>query len=109
MPFEEVRYMWLIVFFDLPVKTKKERRAANTFRNFLKKDGYDMLQLSVYARICRGREAVDTRLRRLDANLPPAGFIRAMQVTDKQYARMHVLLGESTTQESIATEQLLLF
>lgn len=109
MPAEEVRYMWLIVFFDLPVKTKKERRAANTFRGFLKKDGYDMLQLSVYARICRGREVVDKHLRRLEMNLPPSGFVRAMQVTDKQYGRMHVLLGGRRAQEEIATEQLLLF
>jgi CRISPR-associated endonuclease Cas2 len=54
----EVRYMWLFVFFDLPVGTKAERRAATRFRNFLKDDGFLMLQWSVYARVCRGDEAV---------------------------------------------------
>lgn len=44
--------MRMIVFFDLPVQTKTERRYATTFRNFLLKDGYHMLQFSVYARVC---------------------------------------------------------
>ena len=55
---EEVRILWLFVFFDLPVGTKAERRVATRFRNFLKDDGYMMLQFSVYARVCRGEEAV---------------------------------------------------
>ena len=44
--------MRMIVFFDLPVKTKNERREATRFRNFLMNDGYHMLQFSVYARVC---------------------------------------------------------
>jgi CRISPR-associated protein Cas2 len=51
----EARFVWLFVFFDLPVGTKVERREATRFRNFLKDDGYMMLQLSVYARVPRGR------------------------------------------------------
>ena len=50
--------MRMIVFFDLPVQTKTERRYATTFRNFLLKDGYHMLQFSVYARVCNGNDAV---------------------------------------------------
>ena len=60
MPAEEVRYMRLLVFFDLPVKTKDDQREANRFRNFLLRDGYDRVQLSVYARVCRGPETVET-------------------------------------------------
>ena len=47
----------MIVFFDLPVQTKTERRHATAFRNFLLKDGYHMLQFSVYARVCNGNDA----------------------------------------------------
>jgi CRISPR-associated protein Cas2 len=60
MKSEEVRLLWLFVLFDLPVGTKDERRAASRFRNFLKDDGYMMLQFSVYARVCRGEDAVDS-------------------------------------------------
>ena len=53
------RLMRILVFFDLPVKTKEERGAAAKFRNFLLMDGYHMIQLSVYARICNGTDSVE--------------------------------------------------
>ena len=109
MPRESVRYMYLLVFFDLPVTSKAERRDASLFRRFLKGDGYDMVQFSVYARICRGREAVETHSRRLSENLPPTGCVRLLQVTELQYGRMKILVGERKRQEKIAVEQLLLF
>ena len=100
--------MWLFVFFDLPVGTKGERRAATRFRNFLKDDGYMMIQFSVYARVCRGDEAVDKHLQRLTRSLPEKGSVRALQVTDKQYGRMKLLLGTVKKNERVATQQLVL-
>ena len=47
----KVRYMRLIVFFDLPVKTAKQRKDYRQFRKFLLKDGYLQLQESVYAKL----------------------------------------------------------
>lgn len=108
MKAEEVRYMWLFVFFDLPVKTKVERRHATRFRNFLKDDGFLMLQLSVYARVMRGEEAVDKHLGRVTKNLPPKGSVRTLAVTERQYARMKLLIGESTKNEKAAPQQLVL-
>lgn len=108
MKADEVRILWLFVFFDLPVGTKPERRAATRFRNFLKDDGYMMLQWSVYARVCRGEEAVDKHLLRVTKSLPSKGSVRALQVTDKQYARMRLLLGTATKNEKIAPQQMVL-
>jgi len=105
---EEARFMWLMVFFDLPVGSKTERRDASRFRNYLKRDGFLMLQFSVYARVCRAEEAVDKHLARVRTNLPPKGSVRTLQVTDKQYARMKLLVGESKKSERKATEQLVL-
>lgn len=99
MPEDGARYMRLLVLFDLPVKRKEDRKAASLFRKFLIDDGYVMLQLSVYMRICRGQDMVDTHLRRLEANLPAKGSIRALQVTEQQYARMKFLAGKITFQE----------
>lgn len=70
------KFMRMIVFFDLPVQTKTERRHATAFRNFLLKDGYHMLQFSVYARVCNGNDAVKKHESRLRASLPPNGSIR---------------------------------
>jgi CRISPR-associated protein Cas2 len=105
---DEVRYMWLFVFFDLPVGTKGERRAATRFRNFLKDDGFLMLQWSVYARVCRGDEAVDKHMGRVTKNLPGKGSIRTLAVTERQYARMKLLIGESRKSEKVAPNQLVL-
>ena len=52
------KFMRMLVFFDIPVKTKRERRIATAFRNFLLKDGYHMVQYSVYARVCNGMDTV---------------------------------------------------
>lgn len=100
--------MFLFVFFDLPVGTKVERRQATRFRNFLKSDGFDMLQWSVYARVCRGQAMVETHLARVTGNLPQRGSVRALQVTDQQYARMRLLLGEAKNHEAPARVQLVL-
>jgi len=103
-------FMRLLVFFDLPVTTTAKRREYTRFRQFLLKDGYQMLQFSVYARLVNGRDAMEKHFNRLSAHLPPEGSIRCMQVTEKQYAAMILLLGEQTLQEKRVTkEQLLLF
>ena len=108
MKSDEVRFVWMFVFFDLPVGTKDERRAATRFRNFLKDDGYMMLQWSVYARVCRGEEAAEKRVHRVTRNLPKKGSVRALQVTDKQYGRMRLLLGKATKNEKVAPLQMVL-
>lgn len=105
----DLRLMWIIVFFDLPVKKPKQRKAATHFRNFLLKDGYLMLQYSVYARVCKGQDAVKKHIQRSQAHLPAEGSIRALQVTDKQYSRMQILLGNLIAEETCSGEQLLFF
>lgn len=101
--------MRIIVFFDLPVTTAAKRKAANQFRQFLLKDGYQMLQLSVYSRIVKGRDSLQKHHNRLCANLPQEGSIRCLEVTEKQYATMKLLLGELKTQEKrVNSDQLLL-
>jgi CRISPR-associated protein Cas2 len=108
MKAEETRVLWLFVFFDLPVGTKAERRMATRFRNFLKDDGYMMLQFSVYARVARGEDAAVKHIQRVTRNLPRKGSVRVLQVTDKQYARMRILLGDAKKTERIAPQQMVL-
>lgn len=102
--------MRLIVFFDLPVTTAAKRKEANRFRQFLQKDGYQMLQLSVYARIVRGRDALQKHYTRLQKNLPEEGHVRCLEVTEKQFAGMSLLIGELKPREKkVNADQLLLF
>ena len=102
--------MRLIVFFDLPTLTKADKRAYVQFRRFLLNDGYDMIQWSVYGRILNGKDAEIKHLARLVDNLPPAGSVRSMTVTEKQYAGIKLLVGMPLFQEKkTPAPQLLLF
>ena len=85
------KFMRMIVFFDIPVKTKRQRRIATGFRNFLIKDGYHMVQYSVYARVCNGIDAVNKHRSRLKTALPENGSVRLMVVTEKQYEAIEIL------------------
>jgi CRISPR-associated protein Cas2 len=85
--------MWLFVMFDLPVKTRAQRREYTRFRNRLVARGFVMLQLSVYARHCPSDAAAASESRFVRAGLPPEGQVRLMSVTDRQFARMEVAFG----------------
>lgn len=78
--------MWLLVLFDLPVQTKKDRKAATLFRAKLLEEGYAMVQYSCYIRHCPTRALRDKFTRRLSAMIPEEGFIVAFTLTDAQYA-----------------------
>lgn len=77
--------MWLFVFFDLPVKTKKQRKDAATFRKNLEKDGFTMMQYSVYTRHCGSKESMEVHIKRVKSLIPPQGKTSILKVTDKQY------------------------
>lgn len=102
--------MRILVFFDLPVKTKKERREATQFRNFLLNDGYHMIQYSVYARVCTGMDAVSKHRTRLRQHLPCNGSIRMLVITEKQFEAIEILIGKLTeADDSFQCEQLSIF
>ena len=104
------KFMRILVFFDLPVKTKPQRRKATQFRNFLIKDGYYMVQFSVYARVCTGNDMVELHKKRLKANVPDDGSIRVLVITEKQYENVEILLGRKSKYEKpIEFETLSLF
>ena len=104
------RFMRILVFFDLPVKTAANRREATRFRKFLLGDGYHLLQYSVYARVCNGMDAVEKHRGRIRRNLPDDGAIRLMVVTEKQYESIDILLGRpGEADEPTQTEQLSIF
>ena len=102
-------FMRLFVFFDLPVAKKEQRKIAAKFRKELLNEGFVMLQFSVYCRTCRGQDIVEREIRRLKQIIPPQGNVRILQVTDKQYGGMLLLIGAPQKEEILGAEQLLLF
>lgn len=86
--------MRLMIFFDLPTESKKNRHDYAVFRKYLVKSGFIMMQQSVYSKLVQNgvtAEAVKCKIRE---NLPPEGLIEMLEVTENQFGRIEYLLGE---------------
>lgn len=95
------RFMRIMVFFDLPVSSKKQRKAYADFRKFLINDGFVMIQYSVYARTVRNFDDAKKHCRYIEAHVPPEGSVRVLTVTEKQYSSMALLVGERLKSENL--------
>jgi len=103
------RIMWLFVFFDLPTETKKDRRNASLFRKNILKDGFDMMQFSVYTRHCVSSESADVHEKRIKMLLPPLGKVSILRITDKQYGNIMNFWGRMEKPKAPPPSQLELF
>ncbi len=101
--------MWLVTMFDLPTDTKAARKAYARFRKGLLKDGFTMMQFSVYTRHCASAENADVHEGRVGGMLPPDGEVRILRITDKQFERMRVFWGKMRKPTEQAPRQLELF
>lgn len=97
------RDMRIVLFFDLPTKTEKDKKQYQQFKKFLNQDGYLMMQYSVYSRFCRNYAAIDKHLKRLENNKPKVGDVRILTITEKQYHSMIFLTGELREYEKCLT------
>jgi CRISPR-associated protein Cas2 len=101
--------MWLFVFFDLPVETKKERKAATLFRKDIMKDGFTMMQFSVYIRHCPSAENADVHTKRVQKFIPEKGQVSILRITDKQYGNIVNFWSAKETKLARASQQLEMF
>ena len=86
--------MHVLCFFDLPTETAKDRRQYRIFRRLLIKNGFIMLEESVYERMVINGHAQRTLVELLRKNKPPKGLVMVLQVTDKQFENMDIITGE---------------
>ena len=108
-PLSAFRPMWLIAMFDLPVEEKEDRRNYTRFRKTLLKDGFMMLQLSVYARYLESEEAAEAHRKTVRAAVPPLGQVRLVAVTDHQFGKMEVFYGRKPRKPEEPQAQIVLF
>ncbi len=92
------RYMRIIVFFDLPVLTSKQRRDYRDFRKFLLKSGFLMLQESVYCKLVQNPVVADVLQTNIRNNKPEEGLVQVLRVTEKQYSKMEYIVVEDHSQ-----------
>ncbi len=105
----QYRSLWVLVFFDLPTATKKERKVAGMFRKRLLDNGFNMFQFSIYMRFCPSRENAEVHLKRIKQHLPLLGKIGIMMITDRQFGMMEIFYGQKPMNPEPPSQQLELF
>ena len=105
----EYRIMWVMVFFDLPTETKKDRKNYALFRKSLMGDGFTMFQFSIYVRHCASVENANAHIRRVESFLPKFGNVCIMSITDKQFGAIKLFQGTKPKEPQIGPQQLELF
>lgn len=104
------KFMRMIVFFDLPMNSKKEVRTYTQFRKFLIKSGFTMMQFSIYSKVFNNVDAVNAYAKILRKNVPMQGQIRIMTITEKQYNDIEIIIGgKSRQEEKITIDPFILF
>jgi CRISPR-associated protein Cas2 len=109
MHLNEYRVLWIIVFFDLPTETKRDRQIYSRFRKDIMKDGFAMFQFSIYLRHCSSLENADVHIKRVKKILPPKGYVGIMTITDKQFGMMELFFGREEKLLPDTPQQLELF
>lgn len=105
----QYRIMWVLVLFDLPTETVKDRKAAAAFRKNLYKDGFTMFQFSTYIRHCSSVESADVHTKRVKSFLPDSGKVGVISITDKQFGKMELFHCKKPQKTSTPYQQLELF
>ena len=102
------RFMRLLVFFDLPVETGEDRRNYRKFRKTLIKNGFIMLQESVYCKLLTTPSVENSVRNVICTNKPPKGLIQTLTVTEKQFTKMEFIVGESCNDVIDSNERLVI-
>lgn len=107
--FSEYRIMWVLVFFDLPTETKRDRKAATDFRKKIMQDGFTMFQFSIYIRHCASMENAEVHVRRVKSYLPEYGKVGILTITDKQFGAIKLFYGKKPMVANTPGQQLEMF
>ena len=88
------KFMRLMVFFDLPMLTDKNRRDYNRFHKFLLKNGFIMMQKSVYTKLVINNVTSASVKQRIRDNVPNDGIVELLEITENQFSKIEYLVGE---------------
>lgn len=101
--------MWVLVFYDLPTETKKERKIVADFRKKIMASGFAMFQFSLYLRHCASMENAQVHVNRVKKILPEKGKVGIMTITDKQFGMMEIFHGQKEVDPGPVPQQLEMF
>jgi|SRR5690554_248568 len=92
------RFMRVIVMFDLPVDTREQRRAYRRYRTWLIKSGFVMMQQSIYSKIVLNPTAAQFLRMQIRNQEVKEGLIQVMTITERQYADIELVIGETQSE-----------
>lgn len=100
--------MRVMIFFDLPTETAKDRKIYNKFRKFLINEGFIMMQESVYAKLALNNSIVNSIKDKINKNRPPKGIVQLLVITEKQFSSIEYIVGNKTSNVVDNTERFVL-
>lgn len=100
--------MRILVFFDLPVTTSEYKKIYVRFRKFLQKNGFMMLQESVYCKLALNSSAANAIIENIHKNCPEEGLVQLLTVTEKQYSKMDIIVGNAKSEVLDTDERLVI-
>lgn len=86
------KFMRILVFFDLPTETAKDRKNYSQFRKFLIKEGFIMMQESVYAKLVLNNSITNSIKDKISKNKPQKGIVQMLIITEKQFNSMEYIV-----------------
>lgn len=100
--------MRMLIFFDLPTETAANRREYRKFRNMLIKNGFIMMQESVYCRMVLNGSVMRSVAEIVKRNKPSDGIVQLLTVTEKQFSSMTYITGTYKTDVIDSDERLVI-
>ncbi len=102
------RFMRVMVMFDLPTETIENRRNYSKFRKFLIKNGFMMMQESVYIKLALNQNAAVSIIDVVKKNKPPEGLVQILTITEKQFSKIEIITGSKKGDVVDSDERLLI-
>ncbi len=105
---KQIRFMRLIIFFDVPMVTKGDLKDYRLLIKYLKEEGYIRIQFSMYCKLCINAIAANTFSRRLLKNMPIKGDIRYLILSENQYQSIKTISTKFSLTEKITNRNRML-
>ena len=95
---------WLLVIYDLPVVADEDRKAASKFRREIMDIGFSMLQQSVYIKPCVSHSKIRSAVKKVQRIAPAKGKAQIIFLTDQQWAKSEIIVGDPVPEKPAQTE-----
>lgn len=101
------RFMRVMVFFDLPTETARDRKVYARFRKMLINEGFIMMQESVYAKLALNNSIAKAIKDKIYKERPSKGIVQMLTITEKQFSGIEYVVGKRTDEVLDNTERLI--